>query len=135
MNPEIVNYDPSGWILGDLIFVPVVVEAGHKLKAGSVLGLVTATQKAKLCDKASTDGSNYPRFILLYDIDTTETGHNGEALTRVISGGKLREDRLVFGGDTKINSIVGEQTIKECLRSFNILTYPNTYDIHSYDNQ
>ncbi len=62
--------------------------------------------RAKLCDKASTDGSEFPRFILLYDIDTTPTGHDGEALTRVISGGKLREDRLIFGGDTNINSMV-----------------------------
>ena len=135
MNPEIVNYDPSGWILGDLVFVPVVVEPGQKLKQGSVLGLVESTQMAKLCDSASQDGSEIPRFVLLYDIDTTETGLNGDGLTRVIQGGKLREDRLVFGGGTKIDSKVKGQTVKEHLRGFNILTYPNTYDFHAYDNQ
>ncbi|HYX35846.1 MAG TPA: head decoration protein, partial [Oligoflexus sp.] len=76
---QIGEYQPLDLIAGDfpLQSETILLEKGHKLGRGSLLGKKTATGKyilsAKLAadDKAITDGSEIPYRILAEDIDAT----------------------------------------------------------------
>ena len=57
--------------VGEATFQEHVIEAGQVLKAGSVLGQVTASFELKLSDPAAGDGSEVPMAVLLEPLDTT----------------------------------------------------------------
>jgi len=61
------------------------ISAGQVLKAGSVLGMVTATHELVLCDPAAGDGSAVPYAILPFDLDTSATGTNAAEIVSVIT--------------------------------------------------
>lgn len=77
----------------DPILAPWKFASGQTLKAGSVIGIVTATGKAKLSAAAAGDGSETPRGILLEDLDTT----GGEQTFNMAVEGYFNETALVFG--------------------------------------
>lgn len=72
---------------------PGVIASGQKLKAGAVLGLVTATGQYKLAASAASDGSQTPVVILDVDIDTTD----GPAPAPVQLTGEVLGSKLTFG--------------------------------------
>ncbi|MES0875063.1 MULTISPECIES: head decoration protein [Gammaproteobacteria] len=49
----------------------VTVGAGQNLPLGAVVGLVTATGKAKRLDPSATDGSQVAAGVLMQDVDAT----------------------------------------------------------------
>jgi hypothetical protein len=64
------------------------------LKRGAVLGVATASGKAKLVNSASADGSQDAKYILAEDADTTAADINAPAY----QAGMFNREYLVFGG-------------------------------------
>lgn len=64
------------------------------LARGTVLGIVTANEKAKLVDSTSTDGSEAADCILTDTIDTTD----GDVVASAYISGEFNRGALVFGG-------------------------------------
>lgn len=72
------SFNPTSLIAGDsdLLNRQVIVAAsqnapGAVLPRGTVLGIVTATGKAKISIATATDGSQIPTGVLADDIDTS----------------------------------------------------------------
>ncbi|MGG4034213.1 head decoration protein [Paenibacillus cisolokensis] len=64
------------------------------LKRGAVLGIVTASNKAKLVDSSAADGSQTADCILTDDVDTTA----GDVVTTAYISGEFNRQALIFGG-------------------------------------
>lgn len=77
----------------NIIFAPFTIAAGQVLKAGSVLGAVTATGKLLFSLAAAGDGSEVPMAVLLEDLDTTA----GDKTFQVAVEGYFNEVALVYG--------------------------------------
>ena len=72
---------------------PVTIAAGEGvLKAGAVLGKVTADGTYKLALAASGDGSETPARILANDVDATS-----EATAHTYVSGQLNQNELTLG--------------------------------------
>lgn len=76
-----------------VVTAPVTIAGSQQLKAGSVLGVVTATGKYKLSATNASDGSEVPIAVLGEDLDTS----SGDRVFPVIVEGYLNEDALVLG--------------------------------------
>jgi hypothetical protein len=89
----------------------VTLAAGQGvLKAGAVIGKVTADGKYKLVDKAAADGSQVASMVLAEEVDTT----GGDVIAVAYTSGLFNYDALyVAAGDT----VAGH---KEELRNGNI---------------
>jgi hypothetical protein len=76
----------------------LVVASGQGVLArGTLLGLVTATGKAKVVSKSASDGSEKVYAVLAENVDTT----NGDVLAPVYLTGEFNENALtVAEGDT-----------------------------------
>lgn len=107
---EAGRHDPVHLLVGTF---PVrrgteVIEAGQKLKAGSVLGRMTANGKCVLCAKTAADGaapiadgSEKPVRILSMDVDTTD----GERTATVYVTGAFLKTGLILGKGHSIESV------------------------------
>lgn len=85
----------------ELIRSVFTIAAGQTLKAGSVLGAITATGKLVLCVDGAGDGSEVPFAVLLEDLDTTA----GDKDFSVAVEGFFNETALVFGGAHDADSV------------------------------
>lgn len=90
------TYTPDNLLAGSefpALTSTVTIITGQNLARGAVLGIITASGKATLCDKDATDGSEVAKHILAEAVDATsadlpgvvyETGiFNPAALTMV----------------------------------------------------
>lgn len=68
------------------------IVAGEELKRGDVVGLVTATRKAKKVNSIAEDGSEKPYAIITDDVEMDKP-------VSVYLTGEFNEDALAFGGD------------------------------------
>lgn len=80
------TYDPTALFAGafPVRHRPVTVAsganaAGSPLKRGTLLGLVTATDKYIPCVKTAADGSQVPAAVLAYDLDASAADAVGPA--------------------------------------------------------
>lgn len=71
-----------------------VLTGQSTLVAGTVLGKITSGGKLKVCDSASSDGSQAPYAVLAVGIDTA----SGDVVTTVNLTGEFVINQLVFGG-------------------------------------
>jgi hypothetical protein len=81
-------------------FMNFTILGGQTLKAGSVLGLVTASRKLKLAAAAAGDGSQAPMAVLNTDISTfAADGTTPKDMTFdvMVSGAVLNPAALVLG--------------------------------------
>lgn len=53
----------------------VVIAAGQTLKAGTVIGMITASKQWKAYASGNADGSQVPWLILAQNVDTTTAGN------------------------------------------------------------
>ncbi len=92
---EIGTYAPDNLIAGENVPVQVkgiTILAGQGvLKRGSVLGIITASGKGLLVDKAAIDGSNDAKFILADDTDTT-----ADVVAQCYQSGLFNREALIF---------------------------------------
>lgn len=96
---EIGSITPDNLIVGDKI--PILLK-GVTLSAnqgillrGSMIGIVTASGKGKLCDSTSSDGSQIADAILTDDVDTTDA----DAVAQCYQSGMFNRQALIFGGN------------------------------------
>lgn len=85
----------------DIVLAPWKIASGQVLKAGSVLGFITASGLAKLSASAAGDGSQVPKAILLEDLDTTD----GVKTFTIAVEGFFNETALVLGAGHTIDSV------------------------------
>lgn len=100
------TYTPSSIIGGEFPRVThdVTLIDGQNLKAGAVLGKITASGKYTLALSASADGSQTPDAILAEDCDAS----GGDATAVVYETGEFRADKLTFGaGVTAASAAAG----------------------------
>lgn len=78
-----------------LLTTGVLLASGQGvLERGSVIGIVTADGKGKLCDSTATDGSQVAKYILAEDVDTT----GGDVMAVCYKSGVFNRNALIFGG-------------------------------------
>lgn len=95
--------------------VVTVVSGAGALKRGSVLGLITASGKANLADKAATGGTaglELAKYVLAEDVDAT----SGDVNTVAYSAGKFNVNSLIF----KAANAIADH--KDSLRAYGIYT-------------
>ncbi|WP_238649754.1 head decoration protein [Paenibacillus piscarius] len=71
-----------------------------ELKKGSVLGIVTTDNQAKLVDATATDGSDVARFVLAEDVDTGTVSVQAVAFKTGIFNADVL---IVAAGDTLLS--------------------------------
>lgn len=69
----------------------ITVVSGQNLKAGAVLGRITASGKYKAYDNAAADGSQAAAGVLYDDVDASAADAKGVAILRdaEVNGGEL----------------------------------------------
>jgi len=98
-------------------FMAYTIKGGQTLKAGSVLGVITATGKLLLSASAAGDGSQTPMAVLLEPVTTKDAaGADLDMVIEVAVSGMFNETALVFGAGHSI------ATTRESLRGANIYT-------------
>lgn len=122
------------WSGGGVSFV--ITDGGTDFAVGDYWDCVVGAGSLKLLLAVSTaaDGSKLPKYVLDRAIDTSASGLNATTETRVVKAGKLRENRLAFGGSDDIDTVINGQTIKEHLRDYGIFTEPLQSQVKAYDN-
>ncbi len=94
---EVGSFVPDKLMAGNSVSVlvkGVTVASGQGiLKRGSVLGIITASSKGKLCAAAAVDGSKEAKFILADDIDTTAA----DVVAQCYESGEFNKGALTFG--------------------------------------
>lgn len=66
------------------------------LARGSVIGVVTASGKGMLVDKAAEDGSKVAKYVLVNATDTTDA----DVMAVCYQSGVLHRNALTFGGES-----------------------------------
>lgn len=78
----------------DPVMMPFKLAAGQTLQAGSIMGLITASQEMVLSDASATDGSEKPRAILIEDLAWP---HPTAQIFSLAVNGAFNEMALVYG--------------------------------------
>ena len=118
-NVDAIFHDPLLLPPGRVEFMVYTILAGQNLKAGSVLGRITASGKLKLCASAAGDGSEVPMAVLGEAISTYEadgTTPKDMKMSVIVQANQLNETALIFGAGHTI------ATTRENLRGNGILT-------------
>lgn len=104
ISEELGTYTPDNLIAGHkmpIVTDSVTVISGQKLIRGTVVGLITASGKAKKLDSASSDGSEKFYGILAEDVDATLA----DSVGAVYLTGEFNQSALVLGGTTTAASV------------------------------
>lgn len=79
----------------DVQYKSVTLQAGQGVLArGTVVGIITASQKAVIVNSTNADGSQTADCILTDTVDTTA----GDVVTTAYSAGTFNRAALIFGG-------------------------------------
>lgn len=113
------EYDPDNLIAGEempIINKGVTLAAGQSvLKRGALLGIVTASGLAVLCDNTKTDGSQIPKYILSADTDTGASGSTLNAPAVAYQSGVFNRAAVTTVSGQDIH------TFEDQLREYNII--------------
>lgn len=82
----------------DTVTIKSAADVDLTLKKGSVLGIITASGLASLCDSTAEDGSQVPHCVLAEDIFVPKTE---DTIVHVYMTGVFNPDSLIFGGTDK----------------------------------
>lgn len=144
----IANYDISQVFLRGMVTVARSFDnsaggADVTITNGTVLGIVSATNKVKTCVSSATDGSQLPRFICAGTV-TIAAGAIGDVMC--CKDGWVNEDKTIFsnGTDTWATTVSttdsGTQTtvqgtMRDVLQANSNITLLSGVDGSYYDNQ
>lgn len=90
---EFVMSEGNGMISRDTV---TVVSGAGVIKAGTVLGVITASGKYKTALLASSDGSEAAAAIALYDVDATSADAKVVVIAR---DAEVNMNMLIYGAD------------------------------------
>lgn len=123
-NPEITNLDTRPVVISATAKVTgkTVLAGQGALAAGTVMGVIIATQKLKKVAAASADGSEYARYVLTQALAASAVDITD---VEVLAAGEVIAEKLILGGagpDT-IDSVVAADglTHREHLRANGII--------------
>jgi hypothetical protein len=97
-NPSIINVDIRPEIIKDAVVkagFTVAQDAGGVIPRFAVMGVINANGHLKRAAAASTDGSQFAKYVTLEPIDATAGTVTG---VRVLRLGSIRSDALKFTG-------------------------------------
>ena len=88
------NYD--NLFSGDypVVTESVTILSGQNLVRGTVLGIVTASGKAKVVDSSQSDGSQNPCSVLADDVDAS----SADVVSASYLSGEFNTNKLIVGG-------------------------------------
>jgi hypothetical protein len=93
-DPAAESYTPTHLFAGDrpVSTKTVTISSGADVAQYAVLGKVTASGEYKLCDLAAVDGSEVPRAIACYDVDSS----GADVVASVYTAGFFNHAALVW---------------------------------------
>ncbi len=111
----------------------VILKSQGVLAEGTVLGIITASQKLKVCGIGNGDGSETAAYVLTKEVDAS--GGADITAVEVLKAGVVNGDKLIFSGVETLASVVAAtgKTHDENLRSNGIITLTGS-DLELYDN-
>ena len=118
-NPTEETFTPDNLLYGDF---PMTSKGGTLISGagayvrGTVLGLITASQKYTIVASGAADGSENPAAVLLADADST----SADVECVFAESGKFAEDHLVFDGADTI------ATFRTAMRDVSLFTDKST---------
>jgi len=98
------NFTPDGIVAQNaqlLLSEPVTVLTGQNLKAGALLGKITASGKYVLSASAASDGSQTPVAILVHDADATA----GDVASLAYTRGDFKSSAITLGTGHTLASV------------------------------
>lgn len=131
-----VTYDVAKLALGDNQFIEGTFEAASTttLAEGTVFGRIHATGVFKICDKDSTDGSQYPVGIFYNGLAGGKSIVSGTTYDiTLINKGKVDENLLVFASGETIASVVSNRQFRDYLNDLGIIL-ENPAQLSAVDN-
>lgn len=133
-NPEITLNDGTPLCIGEAYKASgkTVLTGQGVLAAGSVMGVITATSKLKLCATGNGDGSEVARFVLLKETDTSE----GDVADQdVFKAGQVNGEKLSFGDSETLDDVVAASGLShdDNLKANGIIAVRGS-DLELYDN-
>ena len=99
------------------------------VKAGTLLGRITASGKLAPYASGATDGSESPLAVLTYDVTADAAG---DVQVRALVAGDVNASRLIIAADGDASNIT--PAILDELRSYGIVALP-VDQLAAYDNQ
>lgn len=135
-NPENAFNDNRPLVIGGAYNSWKLIQADQgPLRAGTVLGVVTATGFLAVCATGNGDGSEVARFVLTRDIDDIPA-IKGAEMYEVLKAGVVNGNKLIFARDETLDDIVlatgltHEDNLKDngiiAIRGFDLELYDNT---------
>ncbi len=100
------------------------------MRAGTLLGRIEATQGLKICDTASSDGSQYPIGILAEDI-TIQEGDIKQVAMCIY--GDVAEDKIILHNGQTLSSTVSVRSLRDWIQLMGIRIVPTT-EMTDFDN-
>lgn len=133
-NPEITLNDGTPLCIGAAYKAEGKTILGSQgvLAPGSVLGVVTASSKLKLCASGNGDGSEVARFVLIKETDTS----SGDVADQdVLKAGVVNGEKLIFGNDETLDDVVAASGLShdDSLKANGIVAVRGS-DLELYDN-
>ncbi|HCJ57501.1 MAG TPA: head decoration protein [Clostridiaceae bacterium] len=99
LNGQIGTFTPDNLIAGEnvplLVKAVTIVTGQGVLNRGSVLGIISASNKGKLAAKASADGSQVAKYILAEDVDASSV----DVVAQCYESGLFNRKALIFAAD------------------------------------
>lgn len=86
---------------GTLSYDVVTVVSGQNLKAGEVIGIITASGKATSYDNDAVDGSETAMGVMYDDCDASTADTEATVITRLA---EVSKDKLVWGAGVTLQA-------------------------------
>lgn len=135
-NQSNTTYDTSKIALGDNQFetFDFTAAATEDVPEGKVFGQVHATGKVLICDKDSSDGSEYPVGVLYNGIGGSLSVTSGQTYSiTLITKGKVDGGMLSYSADTTGASVVSSIRLSTRLSQIGIIAETAT-QLSAVDN-
>lgn len=126
---EVTNNDVAGVVVADDLYQQetLTVAGATTVKAGTVLGRITASGKLTPWDPGAGDGSEVPKAVTTVEVDFAGAG---DAPLNALINGRVRNGKMVKHGTTDALTLAQ----RDQLRNYGIITV-DTRQLAELDNQ
>ena len=103
------------------------------LKAGTLMGRISATNLLIPLVGAAVDGSQYPVGVLMHDITVLDT--ESAKLTICVSGDVVEEQLIIDAGDDLDTTVIGGRTLRDRIGGDTVgIKLVSTDELTDFDN-